>query len=519
MKILMISNHLGVQSGVQRYVQNLLLNLDLTRYQVDLFVGLCPPDQASCAPALEAAGVHIIAVPDNKKVRIRALYQHLKTHKDYDIIHYHTASKIGAPVCGMMRVLCPHAKIIVHSHIVYPPMTLTWRAAHLVYQLFADYFLGCGVAAGRFVFGDHIDRRPNFSVACNAVDQTRFYPNAAARTAIRAQYGITGTERLAGFVGRLNHQKNPLYLIRVFVAMVQQDPRWKLLLVGGGEQEQPMRELAAQLGVADRVLCPHAKIIVHSHIVYPPMTLTWRAAHLVYQLFADYFLGCGVAAGRFVFGDHIDRRPNFSVACNAVDQTRFYPNAAARTAIRAQYGITGTERLAGFVGRLNHQKNPLYLIRVFVAMVQQDPRWKLLLVGGGEQEQPMRELAAQLGVADRVLFAGVQNNVPDYMNAFDLFLLPSNFEGSPVTLVEAQGCGVPCLASTNVPGDGSVTELVHFLPLSAPFEEWAKTADSIAPGGPHADYWPTLAAAGYELKTAAHRMEQVYDKVAGEGAR
>lgn len=55
----------------------------------------------------------------------------------------------------------------------------------------------------------------------------------------------------------------------------------------------------------------------------------------------------------------------------------------------------------------------------------------------------MRELAAQLGVADRVLFAGVQNNVPDYMNAFDLFLLPSNFEGSPVTLVEAQGCGVP----------------------------------------------------------------------------
>ena len=349
MKILMISNHLGVQSGVQRYVQNLLLNLDLTRYQVDLFVGLCPPDQASCAPALEAAGVHIIAVPDNKKARIRALYQHLKTHKDYDIIHYHTASKIGAPVCGMMRVLCPHAKIIVHSHIV-----------------------------------------------------------------------------------------------------------------------------------------------------YPPMTLTWRAAHLVYQLFADYFLGCGVAAGRFVFGDHIDRRPNFSVACNAVDQTRFYPNAAARTAIRAQYGITGTERLAGFVGRLNHQKNPLYLIRVFAAMVQQDPRWKLLLVGGGEQEQPMRELAAQLGVADRVLFAGVQNNVPDYMNAFDLFLLPSNFEGSPVTLVEAQGCGVPCLASTNVPGDGSVTELVHFLPLSAPFEEWAKTADSIAPGGPHADYWPTLAAAGYE---------------------
>ena len=235
MKILMISNHLGVQSGVQRYVQNLLLHLDTAKYRVTLFVGQCPPDQASTAPALEAHGVEILAVPDNKKDRIRALAAHLRTHKDYDIIHYHTASKIGAPVCGMMRVLCPRAKIVVHSHIVYPPMTLTWRAAHLVYQLFADYFLGCGVAAGRFVFGDHIDAKPNFSVACNAVDAGRFHPDAAARAATRAAWGITDTDRLAGFVGRLNHQKNPLFLMEVFAAMAAQEPHWKLLLVGTGK--------------------------------------------------------------------------------------------------------------------------------------------------------------------------------------------------------------------------------------------------------------------------------------------
>ena len=76
MKILMISNHLGVQSGVQRYVQNLLLHLDTAKYRVTLFVGQCPPDQASTAPALEAHGVEILAVPDNKKDRIRALAAH-----------------------------------------------------------------------------------------------------------------------------------------------------------------------------------------------------------------------------------------------------------------------------------------------------------------------------------------------------------------------------------------------------------------------------------------------------------
>ena len=366
MRILMISNHLGVQSGVQRYVQNLLLHLDTTRYQVDLFVGQCPPDQASTAPALEAAGVRIFPVPDHKKDRIRGLWHHLRSHKDYDIIHYHTASKIGAPVCAMMRVLCPRAKIIVHSHIVYPPLTLTWRVAHGVYQLFADYFLGCGVAAGRFVFGDHIDRKPNFAVACNAVDQGRFHPDAAARAATRAAYGITGTDRLAGFVGRLNHQKNPLFLMEVFAA------------------------------------------------------------------------------------------------------------------------LAGT-----------------------------DPAWKLLLVGTGEMEEAMRQSAARHGLTDRVIFAGVQSDVPAYMNAFDLFLLPSNFEGSPVTLVEAQGCGVPCLASTNVPDDGAVTDLVHFLPLDAPLTEWAATANRIAGQGDHADHWAELSAAGYELHTAAARMEQLYDQLGG----
>ena len=367
MKILMISNHLSIQSGVQRYVQNLLLNLDTEKYQVDLFVGECPAGQVNTAPALEAHGVHIIAVPDNKKARIRALRAHLRSHKDYDIIHYHTASKIGALACVMMRALCPRAKIIVHSHIVYPPVTLAWRAAHGIYQLTADYFLGCGVAAGRFVFGDHIDRKPNFAVACNAVDKNRFYPDAAARAATRAQYGI-GPE----------------------------------------------------------------------------------------------------------------------------------------------------ERLAGFVGRLNHQKNPLFLLEVFAAMAKADGRWKLLVVGGGEMEPEMREAVKRHGLEQRVIFAGVQNDVPAYMNAFDLFLLPSNFEGSPVTLVEAQGCGVPCLASTNVPNDGSVTDLVHFLPLTAPLTEWAAQADALAVGGDHADHWPVLAAAGYELQTAAKRMEQLYDKLGGQ---
>ena len=263
-----------------------------------------------------------------------------------------------------------------------------------------------------------------------------------------------------------------------------------------------------------RHACPGAKLIVHSHIVYPPMTLAWRAAHLLYQHWADWFLGCSVAAGRFVFGPDIDQKPNFSVACNAVDQARFHPDADARARIRARYGVTDAQHLAGFVGRYNHQKNLLYLLDIFAAMHARDAAWKLMLVGGGEDQPAVDTKIRALGLQDAVIQTGVQSDVPDFMNAFDLFLLPSEFEGSPVTLVEAQGCGVPCLASTNVPPDGAVTGLVQFLPLDTPFSAWADAALAAADHGPHASRWDALTCAGYELGEAARRMEQLYDRLA-----
>lgn len=261
-----------------------------------------------------------------------------------------------------------------------------------------------------------------------------------------------------------------------------------------------------------RHACPGAKLIVHSHIVYPPMTLSWQIAHRFYQRWADYFLGCSVAAGRFVFGPDIDKKPNFAVACNAVDKARFHPDDAARADIRARYGVADDQRLAGFVGRYSHEKNLLFLLDVFAAMRAEDPSWKLMLVGGGEDQPAVDAKIQALGLTGAVIQTGVQENVPAFMNAFDLFLLPSEFEGSPVTLVEAQGCGVPCLASTNVPPDSAVTGLVQFLPLDAPFSLWAQKAQA-AGRGPHQSHWDTLAAASYELGTAARQMERLYDRL------
>lgn len=171
----MIGNNLSVQSGVQRYIQNLLLHIDPKRYQVDLFVAPCPKGQVSSQPSLEARGVNLILGSDNDKQRPWELAGYLRNHHDYDIVHYHINSKVSALSCIVIKMLCPHAKLIVHSHVVYPPLTFGWRVAHLLYQMTADYFLGCGVEAAKFAFGSRINHRNNFSVACNAVDRSVFF--------------------------------------------------------------------------------------------------------------------------------------------------------------------------------------------------------------------------------------------------------------------------------------------------------------------------------------------------------
>lgn len=274
----------------------------------------------------------------------------------------------------------------------------------------------------------------------------------------------------------------------------------------------------ALAGVLIRLYCPRAKLIVHGHTVYPPITLSWHIAHWLYRRTAHWFLGCGIAAGRFMFGHAIDRRKNFSVACNAVDKSRFFPDAAAGAALRARYGLTAENRVAGFVGRYNHEKNLLFILDIINELYKTDNRWRLLLAGAGDDQAKVDAKIAALGLHDAVVQAGVQQDIPAFMNAFDIFLLPSEFEGSPVTLVEAQACGTPCLISTNVPSDGAVTDLVRALPLTAPVREWAQTARTMAVGGPHPDRWEQLTAAGYEQQEAARRMEALYDRLTGGSA-
>ena len=99
------------------------------------------------------------------------------------------------------------------------------------------------------------------------------------------------------------------------------------------------------------------------------------------------------------------------------------------------------------VGRFNEQKNHQGLLRAFQMILKQYPQCVLKLVGDGERRQDMEHLAGELGIAEKVQFLGSQSNVYPYLQEADIFLLPSNYEGMPMTIIEAMGTGLPVVAS------------------------------------------------------------------------
>ena len=123
---------------------------------------------------------------------------------------------------------------------------------------------------------------------------------------------------------------------------------------------------------------------------------------------------------------------------------------------RQALGLAEGDLVIGSVGNFRYAKGQRYLLEAFALVVQQVPDAKLVLIGRGSMERDLREIARQQDVHDRVIFAGYRAHAAALMMAFDVFALPSLYEGLPIALVEAIAVGRPCVV-TRV---GGVPEVV-----------------------------------------------------------
>ena len=141
---------------------------------------------------------------------------------------------------------------------------------------------------------------------------------------------------------------------------------------------------------------------------------------------------------------------------NGIDTARFHPNSKARQAVRDALGCSERAFVWLTVGRLEPVKNHLELLRAFREVVAVHPHARLLIAGQGPLQAAIEQRIAELGLAERVRLLGVRRDIPDVLNAADAFVLPSLWEGMPLTLLEAGAAALPIVATAV----GGISEIV-----------------------------------------------------------
>lgn len=265
-------------------------------------------------------------------------------------------------------------------------------------------------------------------------------------------------------------------------------------------------KLARQSGVQN--------VAVHSHcggfdnLRYRVARLTTRRMMLRYP--TRYF-ACSHLAARWKFPPSVIRQGKYTVLKNAVDTTRLRYDPVLRQATRRQLGLADKPTV-GHVGRFALQKNHRFLIEVFAALTEIEPDAQLVLAGEGELVDEVLEQVDRLGLEDRVHYLGVRQDIPALMNAFDVLLLPSFFEGLPVVGVEAQACGLPVVTSTGVTRELPIADLSAYLPLADTAPQWARVVQR-ALATSRRDTSAEMAACGYEVVAAAQTMQRAYEEM------
>jgi glycosyltransferase involved in cell wall biosynthesis len=159
------------------------------------------------------------------------------------------------------------------------------------------------------------------------------------------------------------------------------------------------------------------------------------------------------------------------------------------------------------------EKNHKFLIEVFKDIIKVDSKAYLVLLGEGTLKEEIYKLCVNSGINNNVLFTGNVDNVNEWLQAIDFILMPSLFEGFPVTLVEAQAAGVKCFVADNISQETNITGQVQFLPLEKR-EEWIKIA-SLPENYRRPDNREALKKGGFSVKESMKKIEQIYTHTNG----
>ena len=249
----------------------------------------------------------------------------------------------------------------------------------------------------------------------------------------------------------------------------------------------------------------HNSFIVKSKI----KGLVYEILKKLNQICATDYFSCGIEAGKFLFGEKNFNSGKVLLMNNAIDLNKFSYNEEIRNKVRQKYGIRG-KFCVGHVGRFMNQKNHNYLIDIFEEIKRKNSNSILLLIGTGELLDDIKDKISKKGLNESVIIIPGTNNVNEFYQAMDVFVLPSLWEGFPVVGVEAQASGLKCFLSNNIDRSIKIVDNIELLNIDENVEKWA---DIIIKNDIYYNRnkaMDTLINNGYDIKTESKKIEDYY---------
>lgn len=257
--------------------------------------------------------------------------------------------------------------------------------------------------------------------------------------------------------------------------------------------------------------------ISHSHSIkmadyhYSMLAKVYQAAmQKLIHIFGTEFIGCGRAAGEWLFGKNFFKKHG-TVIYNGINTKQFLFSSVKREEMRKKLNISD-KFVIGHTGHFMKVKNQQFLISLMPEILKQRPDAVLLLLGDGELKDKNWEYCKELGIEDKVIMTGNVSNVSDYLCAMDVFVFPSLYEGMPLSIIEVQCNGLPCIISDTVPEDVFLTDLIRPLSLKSPKENWIREICS-ASRHDSQKYGKIMGETGFDESNMLKNIYKIYDSV------
>ena len=228
------------------------------------------------------------------------------------------------------------------------------------------------------------------------------------------------------------------------------------------------------------------------------------------KVFATNYMCCSELAGRWLFGNKEYDKGNVYLLNNAIDLDKFKYDEKLRKKKRKELGIKDDTLVIGHLGRFVAQKNHTFLIDIFNEIHKKNNNSILLLAGQGPLEKEIRNKVKELNLEDSVKFLGQRNDANELYQAFDVFLLPSLYEGLPVVGVEAQASGLLCYLSDDMTKETKVLDITKFMSLNNTPEEWANNILDDVKKYKRIDTSKEMTAKNFNIKEEAKKLEEYY---------